>query len=137
MPTVLILGASRGIGHEMVRQYKQDGWRVIATARKQEDCDALVRMGAEAHPLDVTNADSIADGDAKLDTIAKRPPVSPSANPCEAGYFGLKHFVQHTAPNSKNDQESFQDLNIQILHLIPVIPHHFIIRHRKHFENQN
>jgi len=60
MPTVLIVGASRGIGHEMVRQYRADGWRVIATARKQEDCEALVRMGAVAHQLDVTGAESIA-----------------------------------------------------------------------------
>jgi NAD(P)-dependent dehydrogenase (short-subunit alcohol dehydrogenase family) len=60
MPTVLIIGASRGIGHEMVQQYRSDGWRVIATARKQEDCDALASMGATAHQLDVTSADSIA-----------------------------------------------------------------------------
>ena len=52
MPTALILGASRGIGHEMVRQYRADGWRVIATARKQEDCDELAQMGATAHQLD-------------------------------------------------------------------------------------
>ncbi|WP_137172749.1 SDR family oxidoreductase [Massilia sp. HP4] len=60
MPTVLIVGASRGIGQEMVRQYRADGWRVIATARKQEDCNALVHMGAVAHQLDVTSAESIA-----------------------------------------------------------------------------
>jgi NAD(P)-dependent dehydrogenase (short-subunit alcohol dehydrogenase family) len=34
MSTALIIGASRGIGHELVRQYRADGWRVIATARK-------------------------------------------------------------------------------------------------------
>jgi NAD(P)-dependent dehydrogenase (short-subunit alcohol dehydrogenase family) len=60
MPTVLIVGASRGIGHEMVKQYRADGWRVIATARKQEDCDGLVAIGAEAHQLDVLDAASIA-----------------------------------------------------------------------------
>ena len=60
MPTALIIGASRGIGHEMVRQYRTDGWRVIATARKQQDCDELAHLGAEAHQLDVTQADSIA-----------------------------------------------------------------------------
>jgi NAD(P)-dependent dehydrogenase (short-subunit alcohol dehydrogenase family) len=34
MPTALIIGASRGIGNELARQYKIDGWRVIATARR-------------------------------------------------------------------------------------------------------
>ncbi len=33
MKTVLIVGASRGIGREFVGQYLHDGWRVIATAR--------------------------------------------------------------------------------------------------------
>lgn len=60
MSTALILGASRGIGLEMARQYRQDGWRVIATARSTRDCDALVALGAEALPLDLTNADSVA-----------------------------------------------------------------------------
>ena len=58
--TLVLTGASRGIGHEMVRQYREDGWRVIATARKQEDCDELAHMGATAHQLDVQSADSIA-----------------------------------------------------------------------------
>lgn len=60
MPTALILGASRGLGHEMLRQYRADGWRVVATARKQEDCARLAQLGAEAHQLDVTSADAIA-----------------------------------------------------------------------------
>ncbi|MCA1857319.1 SDR family oxidoreductase [Massilia oculi] len=67
MPTVLILGASRGIGREMVRQYRRDGWRVIATARSASDCDALTADGAESHQLDVTSADSIAGMAWKLD----------------------------------------------------------------------
>jgi NAD(P)-dependent dehydrogenase (short-subunit alcohol dehydrogenase family) len=67
MPTALIIGASRGIGHELARQYRADGWRVIATARKPQDCDALVRLGAEAHAVDVTNVESIAGLGWKLD----------------------------------------------------------------------
>jgi NAD(P)-dependent dehydrogenase (short-subunit alcohol dehydrogenase family) len=67
MPTVLILGASRGIGHEMARQYRADGWRVIATARKPQDCDALRALGAEAHQVDVTNAEAIGGLGWKLD----------------------------------------------------------------------
>jgi NAD(P)-dependent dehydrogenase (short-subunit alcohol dehydrogenase family) len=67
MPTALILGASRGIGHELARQYKADGWRVIATARKPADLEDLSRLGCEAHLLDVTSADSIAGLGWKLD----------------------------------------------------------------------
>lgn len=67
MPTALIIGASRGIGRELVRQYLADGWRVIATARKPEDCASLAAMGAEPHQLDVTSADSIAAIGWKLD----------------------------------------------------------------------
>ena len=67
MPTALIIGASRGIGHELARQYRADGWRVIATARKAADCDALRRLGAQAHAVDVTNAESIGGLSWKLD----------------------------------------------------------------------
>ena len=67
MPTALIIGASRGIGHELARQYRADGWRVIATARRTEDCQALSQLGAEAHALDVTNAEAIAGLGWKLD----------------------------------------------------------------------
>lgn len=67
MPTALIIGASRGIGNELVRQYRADGWRVIATARKTADCDALRQLGAEAHAVDVTNAESIGGLGWKLD----------------------------------------------------------------------
>ena len=67
MPTALILGASRGIGHEMVRQYRADGWRVIATARKAQDIKELAQLGAEAHELDVTDAEAIAGLGWKLD----------------------------------------------------------------------
>ncbi|WP_374354115.1 SDR family NAD(P)-dependent oxidoreductase [Chitinimonas sp.] len=56
MGTALIIGASRGIGHELVRQYRADGWRVLATHRKLNDAKALRELGAEAIRLDVTDA---------------------------------------------------------------------------------
>lgn len=67
MPTALILGASRGIGHELACQYRADGWRVIATARKPQDLDKLRQLGAEPHELDVTNLEAIAGLGWKLD----------------------------------------------------------------------
>jgi NAD(P)-dependent dehydrogenase (short-subunit alcohol dehydrogenase family) len=67
MPTALIIGASRGIGRELVRQYLADGWRVIATARTDGDCQALAAQGALAWPLDVTVADTVTAFGARLD----------------------------------------------------------------------
>jgi NAD(P)-dependent dehydrogenase (short-subunit alcohol dehydrogenase family) len=62
MPTVLIAGASRGIGREFVRQYAEDGWSVIATIRKPEDGRALAEYGrsVEIHLLDVTDRPRVA-----------------------------------------------------------------------------
>jgi NAD(P)-dependent dehydrogenase (short-subunit alcohol dehydrogenase family) len=67
MATALIIGASRGIGHELARQYLADGWRVIATARSVDDCAALQALGAETHELDVTNVEACAALGWKLD----------------------------------------------------------------------
>ena len=67
MPTALIIGASRGIGHELARQYRADGWRVIATARKGADLDELAQLGAEPVELDVTKLEAIAGLGWKLD----------------------------------------------------------------------
>jgi NAD(P)-dependent dehydrogenase (short-subunit alcohol dehydrogenase family) len=67
MPTALIIGASRGIGHELARQYLRDGWRVIATARKAEDSAALAAMGALTHTLDVTDVEAVASLGWQLD----------------------------------------------------------------------
>ncbi|MDR5853359.1 SDR family oxidoreductase [Caballeronia sp. LZ062] len=60
MKTALILGASRGIGHEFVRQYARDGWRVLATARDKAALSALDALGAQTFSLDVTQPEQIA-----------------------------------------------------------------------------
>ena len=58
MPRVLIIGASRGIGAEFVRQYRADGWQVTATARSEAALAELRASGATAIGLDVTSAES-------------------------------------------------------------------------------
>lgn len=55
MKTVLLIGASRGIGLELARQYIQDDWRVIATARSDEGLAQLKALGAETLRLDVAD----------------------------------------------------------------------------------
>ena len=60
MPAVLIIGASRGIGAELARQYKADGWRVLATARTPQDVQQLTDAGYEAFTLDVNSLNDCA-----------------------------------------------------------------------------
>ncbi len=60
MSTVLVIGASRGIGLEFARQYAGDGARVLATHRNPEDAGALRALGAKSIELDVTDATGIA-----------------------------------------------------------------------------
>lgn len=67
MKSVLIVGASRGIGQEFVRQYKKSGWRVLATARDGAALDALNALGAETFSVDITSEEDIAALGSQLD----------------------------------------------------------------------
>ncbi|MFT4436211.1 SDR family oxidoreductase [Caballeronia sp. 15715] len=60
MKTVLIVGASRGLGHEFARGYCRDGWRVLATARDEASLKALEASGAKTFSVDTTQPDQIA-----------------------------------------------------------------------------
>ena len=68
MESVLITGASRGIGLEMARQYGTDGnWRVYACCRRPQRAEELTRLAQNfeermsIHPLDVTEQKQIDD----------------------------------------------------------------------------
>ncbi|SPE31765.1 Dehydrogenases with different specificities (Short-chain alcohol dehydrogenases-like protein) [Burkholderiales bacterium] len=60
MSTCLILGASRGIGRELARQYAADGVRVIATYRQPSDGAQLGAFCARTIELDLLQATSTA-----------------------------------------------------------------------------
>jgi NAD(P)-dependent dehydrogenase (short-subunit alcohol dehydrogenase family) len=53
---VVVVGASRGIGLELTRQYLGAGAAVTATARRAGDLARLESLGARALALDVTDA---------------------------------------------------------------------------------
>jgi len=55
MSHVLIIGASRGLGLEFVRQHRAAGDHVVATARSDEGLAAIEALGAKALRLDVAN----------------------------------------------------------------------------------
>ena len=67
MKTVLIVGASRGLGREFAREYCRDGWRVLATARDATSLEALEAMGAKTFSLDTTQPGQIAALGRQLD----------------------------------------------------------------------
>lgn len=67
--TIIVTGCSSGIGAHCARALKEDGWRVFATVRKQEDLAALEADGLEAHLMDYTRAETIS---ALVDAVAQR-----------------------------------------------------------------
>ncbi|WP_417579062.1 SDR family oxidoreductase [Nitrincola sp.] len=78
--TVLITGASRGIGLELAYQYARDGALVHACARDLEHAEELLALAAkfpeqlELHCLDITNDSQIkaldrALGDSSIDVL--------------------------------------------------------------------
>lgn len=59
--TVLIAGASRGLGLEFARQYSIASWKVLAGVRRPAKATELMRVkSVEIIPLDVTSINSIA-----------------------------------------------------------------------------
>ena len=65
MASLLVTGASRGLGLEFSRQYAADGWRVYATCRDPRKARALAELEhsskalATVHRLDVSNGEQV------------------------------------------------------------------------------
>lgn len=75
MHSVLITGASRGIGLEFARQYSADGWRVFACCRNPEDAHPLAELVRErehvsVHRMDVLSEDSVRAAAAEMKDIS-------------------------------------------------------------------
>lgn len=58
--TILIVGASRGLGLGLARQFSSQGWQVIATVRDPARADALKALaGVRIEALELDDADSL------------------------------------------------------------------------------
>jgi NAD(P)-dependent dehydrogenase (short-subunit alcohol dehydrogenase family) len=72
-PTIIVTGASTGIGAHCARALKADGWRVFATVRREEDRASLDAEGIETFLMDYTDTASIhALADAVLERTGGR-----------------------------------------------------------------
>jgi NAD(P)-dependent dehydrogenase (short-subunit alcohol dehydrogenase family) len=58
MPSALIIGASRGLGLGLVKEWRSRGFGVVATRRG--DAPELEASGAEVHTLDMDDVDAVA-----------------------------------------------------------------------------
>jgi len=59
MPTVLVVGASRGLGLEFVRQFSAAGWRAIGTVRDMAKGADVSKAGGEVYLCDVNDPASV------------------------------------------------------------------------------
>jgi NAD(P)-dependent dehydrogenase (short-subunit alcohol dehydrogenase family) len=111
---VLVVGASRGIGLEFVRQYRTAGVRVLAAHRAPADGVRLRELGAEPLPLDVLDAAAVAALPQQLASTPLRLAII-----C-AGVFGPRT-TGLVAPGEA-DFDVVMRTNVQAaMHLIPAL----------------
>ncbi len=115
MSTILIIGASRGIGLELVRQYGAAGERIIATVRDEAGRERVQALGAQALIVDVAKPASVSglawqlDGE-KIDTAlyvagvmsrfdATEPPTQPEFDRVlHTNVLGAMQVIPQVAP---------------------------------------
>ena len=72
MSTVLITGASRGIGRATAKVFAQSGWNLLLLARSEDDLESLVeeidnkKIKAFYKSIDLSNTNSISEGIVEL-----------------------------------------------------------------------
>ena len=72
MSTVLITGASRGIGRATAKAFAQSGWNLLLLARSEDDLESLVeeidnkRIKAYYKSIDLSNTNGISEGIVEL-----------------------------------------------------------------------
>ena len=64
--SILITGCSSGIGYDCAVFLRENGWRVFASCRKQEDCDRLKDEGFDAPRIDYEDEASVEAGLAEV-----------------------------------------------------------------------
>lgn len=137
--TVLITGASSGIGAHCARALKADGWRVFATARKTDDLIRLRKDGIDAFYLDYREPESIAAlveevlarTGGRLDALVNNGafaqagavedlPVEALREQFEANFFGWHDLTRRIVPVMRRQGHGRLVHTSSILGLVPV-----------------
>ena len=100
-PTVLVTGASSGIGAATARLLLERGWRVFAAARRLEAMEPLAALGAEVMALDLSDehsrrelAEQLTAKVGPLETL----PLDRARAIFEVNVFGLMGLTQQLLP---------------------------------------
>ncbi len=103
MKSILITGCSSGIGYETAKLLKQQGWKVFASCRKQQDVIRLQQDGFESLLLDVNDSAQIQSAFETIKTSGGLDAVF-----CNAGY-GLPSMVEDV---SRKDLQDLFETNV-------------------------
>ena len=126
--TVLITGASSGIGEATARRLAADGWRVVAAARREDRLAALAEAVPGVHPvrLDVTDRADVADAVDR--TVREHGRID--AFVANAGVMPLSRLDAGLA----DEWDRMIDVNIRgLLHGIAAVLPHFTRQRQGHF----
>lgn len=115
MSTALVVGASRGIGLEFVRQYVGEGWQVFGTHRTEADRAMLRSAGAHTLRLDVGDPDDLASVAWQLDGEAVDVAI------LNAGVYGPRDSLVAQAPDPETFDLVMRTNVLGAMRLVPVI----------------
>jgi NAD(P)-dependent dehydrogenase (short-subunit alcohol dehydrogenase family) len=115
VPTVLIVGASRGIGLEFARQYRSEGWAVFGTHRSEDDRIKLRDLGVQTLSVDVLNASEVAGMAWQLD--GERIDVSV----INAGVYGPRTSTITQPPSDEQFDLVMRTNVLAAMRIIPVV----------------
>lgn len=137
--TILITGCSSGIGAYCAEALKTRGWRVFATARKEQDLDYLRAQGFEAFYLDYCEPESIKNVaqavlelcDNRLDALFNNGayaqpgavedlPMEALRLQFEANFFGWHDLTQRLIPAMRANKQGRLVHCSSILGLVPM-----------------
>ena len=109
MPTVMVTGASRGLGLELTRQYAEAGWQVLACVRSPQSAEQLQDLASRSaqrvgiHSLDV-------EDHASIDRLARElagQPIDVLIN--SAGTMGRRSFAEEGKQFGRFGDSDYED----------------------------